>query len=137
MTSTFFFELSSADKDDKLIVFFKTRPEVITPDNLHSNVFVSTMLDSPVTALYHAVQKVYAPVLLKDEKWSKNFDPKLQSLLTELEAGLGSVIRKQDASFRGPTHDGNEDNLGGLYIHAVLILCLTHFFAFRNSDPCR
>jgi hypothetical protein len=24
-----------------------------------------------------------------------------------------------------------------LYIHAVLILCLTHFFAFRNSDPCR
>lgn len=109
----FFLQISTSAKDDKLIVFFKTKPEAITPDNLHSTVFVSTMLDSPVTALYHAVQKVYAPILLKDEKWSKNFDPKLQSLLTELEAGLGSVMRKQDASFRGPASDGNEDSLGG------------------------
>ena len=49
---------SGGDGSEKLILFFKTKPDVITPENLHSNVFVSSMLDSPVTSLYHAVQKV-------------------------------------------------------------------------------
>ena len=57
--------MESGDTNDKAIVFFKVKPEVITPDNLHQNVFVSSMLDSPISALYHAVQKVFAPVLLK------------------------------------------------------------------------
>ena len=71
------------------------------------------MLDSPVSALYHAVQKVFVPVLLKDEAYSKSFDPKLQNLLSQLEAGLGSVIRKQDPYHRAPASDGKEDNYGG------------------------
>ncbi|XP_013392185.1 cytoplasmic dynein 2 heavy chain 1, partial [Lingula anatina] len=103
-----------SDTNEKVIVFFKIKPDVITPDNIHRDVFVSSMLDSPVSALYHAVQKVFAPLLLKDEKWSKSFDPKLQSLLSELEAGLGSVIRKQDASYSGRQGDTDEDNLGGI-----------------------
>ena len=78
---------------------------------MHSNIFVSSMLDSPISSLYHAVQKVYAPVLLKDAKWSRTFDPKLQNLLTELEAGLGSAIRKHDPNFRGASNEG--DSLGG------------------------
>jgi dynein heavy chain 2 len=98
--------VTSNDTNDSVIVFFKVRPEVITPDNMHSNVFMSSMLDSPISALYHAVQKVFAPILLKDEKWSRSFDPKLQNLLSELEAGLGSVMRKQDPNARGR---GNED----------------------------
>ncbi|XP_074649972.1 cytoplasmic dynein 2 heavy chain 1-like [Tubulanus polymorphus] len=102
------------EEGSKTIVFFKVRPEVITPDNIHRNVFVSTMLDSPISSLYHAVQKVFAPVLLEDEKWSKNFDPKLQSLLSELEAGLGSVIRKQDSSQCGKTPEGGDNNVGGI-----------------------
>ena len=55
--------------------------------------------------------QVFAPVLLKDDKWSRNFDPKLQNLLSELEAGLGSVIRKQDPSAR--RSEGSDDSLGG------------------------
>jgi dynein heavy chain 2 len=50
---------------EKLLVFFKIRPEVITLENLHENVFVSSMIDSPVSSLYHAIQKVFAPVMLK------------------------------------------------------------------------
>lgn len=101
------------ESSEKVIVFFKIRPEVITPDNLHRNVFVSSMLDSPLSSLYHAVQKVYAPCLLKDAKWSKSIDPKLQNLLTELEAGLGSAVRKQDPMHRGPLHSGDENSFGG------------------------
>lgn len=50
---------------EKLLVFFKIKPEIITLENLHENVFVSSMIDSPVSSLYHAIQKVYAPILLK------------------------------------------------------------------------
>ncbi len=83
-------------KDNKVLVFFKVRPDVVTPENLHRDVLVSSMMDSPVSALYHALQKVYSPLLLKDKKWSTEFDPKLQGLVTELEKGLGSVVRRQD-----------------------------------------
>lgn len=103
-----------SDTAEKVLVFFKLQPEAITPDNLHQNVFVSSMLSSPVNTLYHSVQKVFAPLLLKDEKWSRNFDPKLQSLLSELEAGLGSVVRKQDSSSSRAAKVGDEENFGGI-----------------------
>ena len=48
-----------------MLVFFKLRPTVITEDNLHSNVLVSSMLESPINTLYQAVRQVFAPVLLK------------------------------------------------------------------------
>ena len=103
-----------SDTAEKVLVFFKLRPEAITPDNVHENVFVSSMLSSPVNTLYHSVQKLFAPLLLKDEIWSRNFDPKLQSLLSELEAGLGSVVRKQDSSTSRATNVGDEQNIGGI-----------------------
>lgn len=94
-------------------MFFKIKPDVITPDNIHTNIVVSSMIDSPLSTLYHCVQKIYAPLLLEDGKWSRNLDPKLQSLISELEAGLGSAIRKQDPSFKGRDKDG--DNLGSKF----------------------
>uniref|UniRef100_A0A670Y532 Dynein cytoplasmic 2 heavy chain 1 n=1 Tax=Pseudonaja textilis TaxID=8673 RepID=A0A670Y532_PSETE len=93
--------VEASNSEDKMLVFFKLRPDVITEDNLHTNILVSSMLDSPVNMLYQAVRQVFAPVLLKDEKWSKDFDPKLQNLLRELEAGLGSVLRKTDTAYKG------------------------------------
>jgi len=109
------FQVEADDTNDSVIVFFKVRPEVITPDNLHSNVFVSTMLDSPISSLYHSVQKVFAPMLLRDNKWS---DPKLQSLLSELEAGLGSIMRKQDPSIRGHS-TSDENSFAGMLVFVV------------------
>ncbi|XP_043547742.1 cytoplasmic dynein 2 heavy chain 1 isoform X2 [Chiloscyllium plagiosum] len=100
------------DKKDKILVFFKMRPDVITEDNLHTNILVSSMLDSPIIALYQAIRQIFAPVLLKDEKWSKNFDPKLQNLLTQLEAGLGSVVRHSDHSRSGSKCGGEQDTSG-------------------------
>lgn len=107
-------QVEASDTADKVLVFFKLQPEVITPDSLHQNVFVSSMLSSPINTLYHSVQKIFAPLLLKDEKWSRNFDPKLQSLLSELEAGLGSVVRKQDRDTTRAAKVGNEESVGGI-----------------------
>lgn len=68
---------------------------MVTPENLHSSVLVSSMLDSPISALYHSLQKVYSPLLLSDAKWSRDFDPKLQGLVTDLQSGLAAILRKK------------------------------------------
>lgn len=49
---------------EKVLVFFKTKPTVITQDNMQS-LLVSSMVDSPIASLYHALQTLYAPVLLQ------------------------------------------------------------------------
>ncbi|XP_069615312.1 cytoplasmic dynein 2 heavy chain 1 [Ranitomeya imitator] len=107
-------KVEPGDTKEKVLVFFKIRPEVITEDNLHENVLVSSMLDSPINTLYQAVRKIFAPLLLKDEKWSKECDPKLQTLLSDLEAGLGSVLRRRTVTSRGSPRTGGEDDLQGI-----------------------
>ncbi|XP_028817493.1 cytoplasmic dynein 2 heavy chain 1 isoform X3 [Denticeps clupeoides] len=107
-----FNRIESGENKDKVLVFFKLRPTVITDENLHQNVLVSSMLESPVSTLYQAVRQVFAPVLLKDERWSKTFDPKLQNLLSELELGLGSAVRQSDPDQSGKRSGKEEDVLG-------------------------
>ena len=106
-------KLEVESSTDNWLIFFKLSPSVITPDNLHSNVLVSSLLDSPLDTLYHSVQKVYAPVLLKDERWSKSVSPKIQMLLSDLEAGLGSALRRYGkvGVEVGPASSSDEDSL--------------------------
>ncbi|XP_076002176.1 cytoplasmic dynein 2 heavy chain 1 isoform X2 [Genypterus blacodes] len=103
---------SSRDSKDKLLVFFKLQPTVITAENLHQSVLVSSMLESPVNSLYQAVKQVFGPVLLQDEHWSSAFDPKLAGLLSELELGLGSVVRQSGAWPSTKKGHTEEDVLG-------------------------
>ena len=91
--------------NDNVLVMFKSKPEIITPTNLHTNILVNSMLQSPVSSLYHSLHKIYTPLLLKDAKWSQEFDPKLQALITELEKGLGSLMRRSE---------GHNSSSGGL-----------------------
>lgn len=56
---------ASGNSREKVLVFFKLHPTVITEDNLHQSLLVSSMLDSPINTLYQAVRQVFAPVLLK------------------------------------------------------------------------
>uniref|UniRef100_A0A672FSM8 Cytoplasmic dynein 2 heavy chain 1 n=1 Tax=Salarias fasciatus TaxID=181472 RepID=A0A672FSM8_SALFA len=97
---------------EKVLVFFKLQPMVITEDNLHQSLLVSSMLESPINTLYQAVKQVFAPVLLKDERWRSTFDPKLAGLLGELEVGLGSVVRQSGAKTSARKGRMEEDVLG-------------------------
>ncbi|XP_071781183.2 cytoplasmic dynein 2 heavy chain 1 [Centroberyx gerrardi] len=103
---------ASGDSREKVLVFFKLHPTVITEENLHHSLLVSSMLESPISTLYQAVRQVFAPVLLKDERWSSAFDPKLAGLLSELELGLGSVVRQSGAQPSAKTARKEEDVLG-------------------------
>uniref|UniRef100_A0A8C0VSF5 Dynein heavy chain tail domain-containing protein n=1 Tax=Cyanistes caeruleus TaxID=156563 RepID=A0A8C0VSF5_CYACU len=126
--------IEATDSKNNVLVFFKLRPDVITEDNLHSNILVSSMLDSPINTLYQAVRQVFAPVLLKDEKWNKAFDPKLQKLLSELEAGLSTALRRSDPTILTPTdefqfwrecaHHGNKDLFEDIDYYNLDILSL-------------
>ena len=102
---------------DQWLILFKLQPCTINPDNVHTNIFISSVLDSPIDTLYHSVQKVFGPVLLKDAKWSKNLDPKVQLLLTELEAGLGSALRH---SGKTVTTAGVDNTQSVENIHGIL-----------------
>ncbi|KAM3875467.1 cytoplasmic dynein 2 heavy chain 1 [Diretmus argenteus] len=103
---------ASGDSRERLLVFFKLHPTVITEENLYQSILVSSMLESPISTLYQAVRQVFAPVLLKDEHWSSAFDPKLASLLSELELGLGSVVRQSGAQPSAKRGRKEEDVLG-------------------------
>ncbi|KAK5608849.1 Cytoplasmic dynein 2 heavy chain 1 [Crenichthys baileyi] len=99
---------TSGESQEKVLVFFKLHPTVITEDNLDGSLLVSSMLESPINTLYQAVKQVFAPVLLQDERWRSAFDPKLASLLNELEVGLGCVVRQSGAkpfAKKGRTED--------------------------------
>ena len=113
--------VESESSSDNWLVFFKLQPCAITPDNLHCNVLISSLLDSPVDTLYHAMQKVFAPVFLRDACWSKSVDPKIQTLIGELEAGLGTELRRQGHLADGTTgtkpdrpSTDSEPNLAGV-----------------------
>ena len=105
---------------DNWLVFFKLEPCCITPENLHTNIFVLSVLDSPIDTLYHTVQKVFAPVLLKDARWSKNINPKIQHLLTELEAGLGSTLRRHGKVGVAQERSLSGSSSGGLQLSGIL-----------------
>jgi len=54
---------------------------------------------------------------LQDERWSKTFDPKLQKLLSELEAGLSTVLRRSDPNYTGAKF--SEDDVRGVFCSYV------------------
>ena len=62
----FFNEIKSEMNGNELygINLIKTKPEVLTPDNITSIVVLSSMLSSPLTCLHAVLHEVYAPTLL-------------------------------------------------------------------------
>lgn len=53
---------------------------------------------------------------LKDEHWCSAFDPKLAGLLSELEMGLGSVVRHSGSQPSSVNRGQKEDDTLGMYI---------------------
>lgn len=86
-------DFTTSTVDDQVLIFFKIKPEAITLDNLHKNVLLSSLFESPATVLYHVIKKVFGPLLLNNDNAKRLNDQKLQSLFGEFEAGLASYLR--------------------------------------------
>lgn len=91
------------------LVFFKTQPVAISADNYQQTVMVVSLSGSALSTLYHAMHNVFSPTLMKTA--GKGLDPKLQSLISELEMGLATTLRRQKDG-RGKTEDVG-DGIGG------------------------
>ncbi|KAG0418552.1 hypothetical protein HPB47_004756 [Ixodes persulcatus] len=82
--------------NQRTLVFFKLQSVVITPDNLFSHVFVSTLISSPITSLHCTLRVVFSPLLLGGGQW--NTGPKFQTLLGQLQGSLGAMVRQQQGA---------------------------------------
>lgn len=102
-------DLQNNNPDEQCIIFFKLKPEAVTPDNIHHNVLVSSMFQSPASTLYHTIKNIFGPLILNGDVSSKSVDPKLQNLLSELEAGLGSYLRKGGNFLGNDKKKGEQD----------------------------
>ena len=51
-------QVDPSETGEKVLCFYKVRPSVISKENIHSDVYSLSMLDSPCSALYQAIEKV-------------------------------------------------------------------------------
>uniref|UniRef100_A0A7M5UV62 Cytoplasmic dynein 2 heavy chain 1 n=1 Tax=Clytia hemisphaerica TaxID=252671 RepID=A0A7M5UV62_9CNID len=106
-------DLQNNSPDEQCIIFFKLKPEAVTPESIHHNVLVSSMFQSPASTLYHTIKKIFGPLILNGDISNKSVDPKLQNLLSELEDGLGSYLRKT-GDFLGGNNKSKEQNFSSI-----------------------
>jgi len=83
------------------LVLFKLRPDVITSDNVHTNIFLSSMVDSPLDSLYYMIKSVFSPALRENNNKNQSnqaANQQIQTSLNELEQVLRSSGKKSSSS---------------------------------------
>lgn len=79
------------------IHFVKLVAEALSEENMSSNVQVTSMLQSPIHSLYHAMKTLYGPMLLQENgTWSNQLSHQVKELVTNLQAGLGYTVKAGD-----------------------------------------
>ncbi|CAF0723119.1 unnamed protein product [Rotaria sordida] len=83
------------------LVLFKLRPDQITSDNIYTNIFLSSMVDSPIDSLYYMIKSVFSPALRDNNNNNKSnqaANQQIQTSLSELEQVLRSSGKKSSGS---------------------------------------
>lgn len=89
------------------IHFVKLIAEPLTDKNISTNVQVISMLQSPIHSLYHTLNKLYAPMLLKGSVWEEKLSQKVKELIMDLDTGLSCTVRDGVAT-------NDQDQLAGI-----------------------
>eukprot|EP00955_Chlamydomonas_euryale_P003631 38457-Chlamydomonas_euryale.AAC.11 len=88
------------------IMLSKLRGGPVAPEDIPANIHVSSVSHTPLASLYHSIKSVYGPMLDTGRNGDQHaaaclrpqsgttIDPKLAELLQQLQAGLGSAVRK-------------------------------------------
>ncbi|KAI8824969.1 dynein heavy chain and region D6 of dynein motor-domain-containing protein [Fimicolochytrium jonesii] len=75
----------------RCVALGRTQPVALTPENISDILQVTGLSDSPTNALYRSIHAIFAPIFL-NSRWS--IDARLQNLISELDYGLASAVRK-------------------------------------------
>jgi hypothetical protein len=89
----------------KSLVFFKSKEDVVTPENMKTLLLISSIVDSPIDTLFYLLHSVYSPVIQHQQshgssnnKADATFDSKLSNNLVDLESNLKVAIRRHGDS---------------------------------------
>ncbi|TMW62553.1 hypothetical protein Poli38472_005171 [Pythium oligandrum] len=115
-------------------VFIKLLPEPLTPDNIRTNVQVSSMLQSPLVSLYQNVHKVYAPMLLKNDEKASQLSQKLKDVLLELDAGLGSTMLILGSTKASASSSSRPDDDASAAALMTIVTITDEFQYWERSD---
>ncbi|CAH8521188.1 unnamed protein product [Heterobilharzia americana] len=85
-------EVSYEENIKQMLVFIKLQPTHVDEKNWKSTVMVCSIPTSPVSSFYNSISKLFAPLLLKNDGKSMLQDPKLQTALADLAAGLSTIV---------------------------------------------
>ncbi|XP_065332870.1 cytoplasmic dynein 2 heavy chain 1-like [Cloeon dipterum] len=82
----------SCKHNDQLIVFFKTRTEELTADNLHDVISTATLAGGAVTSFLQTIQNIYIPAIIQgDHKASQGIREALVQLETKLKGEIQEI----------------------------------------------
>ncbi|CAB3367864.1 Hypothetical predicted protein [Cloeon dipterum] len=82
----------SCKHNDQLIVFFKTRTEELTVDNLHDVISTATLAGGAVTSFLQTIQNIYIPAIIQgDHKASQGIREALVQLETKLKGEIQEI----------------------------------------------
>nr|ADI46936.1 DHC1bm [Volvox carteri f. nagariensis] len=76
------------------VVLTKLRTGPLRTEDIPAGVAVATVSRSPLSGLYHTLKDVYSPLLQSRLSGGSAVDKRLHDLLAQVQAGLGTAIRK-------------------------------------------
>ncbi|KAK9747136.1 Dynein heavy chain, N-terminal region 1 [Popillia japonica] len=108
----------------RVVVFSKVKPLVLNDENLISSLQIISLQGPPTTALYHALNNVFSPLIVKNRKRNVN-QSSIERQLANLQAGLRTTIL---------TTNLDTDPLKHVDINSLsVILNLEHEIEFWNT----
>ncbi|GLI62890.1 cytoplasmic dynein 1b heavy chain [Volvox africanus] len=77
------------------VILTKLRGGPLRAEDVPAGVAIATVAHSPLSSLYHALKDVYSPLIhSQSAEESMVVDKRLRELLTQVQAGLGTAVRK-------------------------------------------
>ncbi|GJQ81470.1 btv [Trypoxylus dichotomus] len=77
--------------NNRVVIFTKIKPLTLNDENLISSLQVISLQGSPTTALYHTLNNVFSPLIVKNQKRNVNQN-NIERQLANLQAGLRTTI---------------------------------------------
>ncbi|KAI6655602.1 cytoplasmic dynein 2 heavy chain 1-like [Oopsacas minuta] len=95
---------------DRLLVFIKPEPMVLSLENMRSQFLMCSLLDSPIDFLNQIIQKFYLPSFFQPHHGQDSIHPNLLYLLSQIESHLSSSVR-HEIHYTGTSVEGNASTL--------------------------
>nr|BBC28429.1 cytoplasmic dynein 1b heavy chain [Yamagishiella unicocca] len=114
------------------VVLTKLRAGPLRTEDVPAGVALATVAHSPLSSLYHTLKDVYSPLIQSQSKEGTGvLDKRLHELLAQVQAGLGTAVRKGTPASAQEVSDPNQAPLQEI----VTPLDEINFWAELTNSP--